>query len=216
MEYTRREEFANAVTHGLGAALSIAALTLLIIFSSWYGDVWHIVSTTIFGVTLVILYTFSTLLHSMPARSRAKDVFEILDHSAIYLLIAGTYTPFLLVTLRGPLGWTLFGIIWGMAAIGSILKIFFVKRFVIVSTLAYIFMGWMIVFAFKPLMERLATPGLIWLVAGGILYTIGSLFYVWRKVPHHHAIWHLFVIAGSVCHFFCVLFYVIPLEAALP
>lgn len=212
MEYSVREEIANAVSHGIGTLLSIAALVILTVYASLYGDVWHVVSFSIFGAALVILYTCSTLLHSFPPRTKAKDIFEILDHSAIYLLIAGTYTPFLLVTLRGPLGWTLFGIIWGLAIIGSILKVFFVKRFIVLSTLFYIFMGWMIIFAIKPLLANLPGYGMMWLVIGGLLYTIGSVFYVWRKVPYHHAIWHLFVIGGSTAHFFAVLFYVLPLR----
>lgn len=209
MEFSWREEIANAVSHGIGTLLSVAALVLLTVYASLYGDVWHVVSFSIFGAALVILYACSTMLHSLP-QSKAKDIFEILDHSAIYLLIAGTYTPFLLVTLRGPLGWTLFGIVWGMAIAGSILKVFFVKKFVVLSTLVYIFMGWMIIFAIKPLMANLPGLGLMWLVIGGVLYSVGSIFYVWRRVPYHHAIWHLFVIGGSTAHFFAILLYVLP------
>jgi hemolysin III len=207
MEYSAKEEVANAVTHGIGALLSIAALVILIIQAALYGNVWHVVSVAIFGASLVILYTCSTLLHSL--RGKAKDVFEILDHSAIYLLIAGTYTPFLLVTLRGPLGWSLFGIVWGLALVGIVFKAYFVKKFILLSTLFYIGMGWMIIVAFPVLLRLLPTGGILWLVIGGVLYTVGSLFYVWRGIPYHHAIWHSFVIAGSVSHFFAVLLYVI-------
>ncbi|MDF0725734.1 hemolysin III family protein [Cytobacillus sp. S13-E01] len=207
MQYSIKEEIANAITHGIGALLSIPALVMLIIFAVKYGDVWHVVSFTIFGVSMLLLYLFSTLVHSIQ-HPKAKDVFEILDHSAIYFLIAGTYTPFLLVTLRGSLGWTLFGIIWGLAILGVILKIFFVKRFIILSTLFYILMGWMIIIAIKPLYQSLTTEGFTLLLTGGILYTVGSIFYVWRKIPYHHAIWHGFVLAGSAAMFFSILFYV--------
>ncbi|MDQ0858758.1 hemolysin III family protein [Bacillus sp. V2I10] len=207
MEYSIKEEIANAITHGIGVLLSIPALVYLIIFASKYGDAWHIVSFSIFGATMILLYLFSTLLHAIPHR-KAKDVFEILDHSAIYLLIAGTYTPFLLVPLRGTLGFTLLGIVWGLAIAGIVLKIFFVKKFVILSTLAYILMGWLIIIAIKPLYEFLSPEGFALLLTGGLLYTIGAIFYVWRKIPYHHAIWHGFVLAGSAAMFFCVLFYV--------
>lgn len=209
MEYTLREEIANAITHGIGAVLSIAALVLLIIYSIQYGDVWHIVSFSIYGTTLVLLYSFSTLLHAFQ-NIRIKNVFEVLDHVGIYLLIAGTYTPFLLVTIRGSLGWTILGIVWGLAAIGITFKIFFVKRFIILSTLFYILMGWLIIFAIKPLYENLAFSGVIWLVIGGLLYTFGSIFYVWRRIPYHHAIWHVFVLLGSISHFVAILLYVLP------
>jgi hemolysin III len=210
MEYSNREEIANAISHGIGVLLSIAALVLLVVNATMHGDIWHIVSFSIYGASLVILYSCSTLLHSFQNR-KLKDVFEILDHAAIYLLIAGSYTPYLLVTLRGPLGWSIFGIIWGLALSGMILKIFYVKRFILISTLCYILMGWLIVFAFKPLYENLALGGIVWLVIGGLLYTFGSLFYVWRRVPYHHAIWHLFVLAGSICHFFSINLYVLPI-----
>ncbi|WP_128894945.1 PAQR family membrane homeostasis protein TrhA [Longirhabdus pacifica] len=209
MEFSVKEEIANAISHGIGTLLSIAGLVLLVVYSSLYGDAWHIVSFSIFGASLVILYLFSTLLHSLP-KGKAKNVFEILDHSAIYLLIAGTYTPFLLTILRGPLGWTMFGIIWGMAATGIVLKVFFVKRFVILSTLCYIAMGWMIIIAYKPLISNFSAEGMTWLVIGGVLYTLGTIFYVWKKVPYHHAIWHVFVILGSVAHFFAIFGYVLP------
>jgi hemolysin III len=209
MIHSQREELANAISHGIGALCSIAALVLLIVYASLYGDVWHIVSFTIFGITLLILYVCSTLLHSI-THPKAKDWFEILDHAAIYLLIAGTYTPFLLVSLRGPLGWSIFGVIWGLAIVGIVLKFFYVKKFILLSTLCYIAMGWLIVIAIKPLYDALPGNGLVWLIVGGLLYTMGTIFYVWRRIPYHHAIWHVFVLAGSAAHFITILFYVLP------
>jgi hemolysin III len=207
MQYSLQEEKVNAITHGIGAVLSVAALVLLIIQACTQGNVWHIVSFSVFGTALILLYTCSTLVHSV-TETKIKDVFEILDHAAIYVLIAGSYTPYLLVTLRGTLGWSFFGVIWGLALIGIILKLFYVKRFILVSTLCYIFMGWLIVIAFKPLYVHLPLGGIVWLVVGGLLYTLGSVFYVWRRIPYHHAIWHLFVLAGSACHFISVFAYV--------
>jgi len=206
--FTTGEEVANSIIHGFGMLFSLAALVLMIIFSALEGTAWHVVSTTIFGVTLLLLYTSSTLYHALTKR-KAKNLFQIFDHSSIYLLIAGTYTPFTLVTLRGHLGWTLFGIVWGMAVLGILFKIFFVKRFVFLSTLIYIIMGWMIIIGINPLMQNIDPKGIFWLVTGGILYTLGTVFYIWKKFRYHHAVWHLFVLAGSFCHFWCVLFYVI-------
>ncbi|MNH98335.1 hemolysin-III related [compost metagenome] len=208
MEYSVREERANAISHGVGILLSVLGLLLLVIHATTDGDMWHVISFSIYGASLIILYSCSTLLHSLHNR-KIKDVFEIMDHAAIYVLIAGTYTPYLLVTLRGPVGWTMLGIIWGLAVLGIVLKFFYVKRFVMLSTLCYIGMGWMIVFAFKPLYASLAFGGIAWLVAGGLLYTFGSIFYVWRRIPYHHAIWHVFVLAGSICHFISINGYVL-------
>lgn len=209
--YSICEEILNATTHGIGALLSAAALALLIVFASMYGNVWHIVSFSIYGATLIILYLFSTLYHSFQ-NQRIKSVFKILDHSAIYLLIAGTYTPFALVTLRGSLGWTIFGITWGLAIVGVIFKAFFVKRFKKISTTTYLLMGWIIVFAFNPLSSNLSANGIRLLVIGGILYSAGAIFYMIKKIPFNHAIFHLFVLGGSICHFFSILFYVLPLK----
>jgi hemolysin III len=209
--FSKKEEIANSITHGIGAALSIAALVILIVFSSLYGNAWHIVSFTLYGASMFILYMSSTLVHSFP-EGKAKDIFEIFDHSSIYFYIAGTYTPFLLVVIRGPLGWTLFGIVWGLAIAGTIFKCFFVKKYLFTSTALYVVMGWMIVFAWKPLAANLAPEGMIYLAIGGLLYTLGSIFYVWRGFQYHHAIWHLFVIGGTVAHFFCILFYVLPIS----
>ncbi|WDH95922.1 hemolysin III family protein [Paenibacillus urinalis] len=209
--YTRREEVANAITHGIGALLSVAALVLLIIAASVNGTAWHVVSFTVYGVSMLLLYISSTFVHALKD-GRAKDLFEIFDHSSIYLFIAGTYTPFLLVAIRGTLGWTLFGIIWGIALFGVAFKAFFTKRFLFMSTLFYIAMGWLIIIAWAPLTAAIPSGGIALLVAGGLCYTLGTIFYVWRGFPFHHAIWHLFVLAGSVLHFFAVIIYLTPIR----
>ncbi|MBH0228960.1 hemolysin III family protein [Halobacillus yeomjeoni] len=206
--FSKREEIANAITHGIGAILSIAMLVLLIVFASLEGNAWHVVSVTIYGATMFLLYVSSTLVHSFPP-GKAKDLFEIFDHSAIYLFIAGTYTPILLVPLRGTLGWTLFGIVWGMAVLGILFKVFFVKRFVILSTLFYILMGWLMILAWGPLTAQVPAGGITYLVVGGVMYSIGSIFYVWRSFTYHHMVWHLFVLGGSILHFFMIFFYVL-------
>ncbi|WP_100404850.1 PAQR family membrane homeostasis protein TrhA [Bacillus solitudinis] len=207
--FSKSEEIANAITHGVGAILSIAALVLLIVFSSIYGNALHVISFTIFGVTMLTLYVSSTMLHSLPA-GKVKNLFEILDHASIYLFIAGTYTPIMLIVVQGKLGWTLFGVIWGLALIGIIFKAYFVKRFLFMSTIFYIIMGWLVIFAIKPIIEALSTVGITFLVAGGLCYTIGTVFYVWRGFKFHHAVWHLFVLAGSTCHFFLVFWHLLP------
>lgn len=204
--FSRREEAANALTHGIGILLSIVALTLLVLFASATGSAWHVVSFSIYGASMLLLYTASTLVHSFP-EGKVKDLFETLDHSCIYLFIAGTYTPLLLTALRSPLGWALFGTVWGLAAGGIVFKAFFTKRFIVLSTLFYVAMGWIIVFAWGPLKTALMPGGLHLLILGGILYTIGSVFYVWRGFRYHHAVWHLFVVAGSAAHFFAILLY---------
>lgn len=209
MTYSLKEEIANAITHGIGILLSIPALVLLIVFASKYGTVWHIVSFSIFGTTMLLLYLFSTLTHGITKRS-VKDVFERLDHVGIFLLIAGTYTPYLLVTIRGALGWTIFGIIWGLAIAGIVFKMFFVKRLIKLSTLLYIFMGWLVLIVAKPIYDGIGFEGFMWMLVGGLFYTIGSVFYVWRKIPFHHAIWHTFVLLGSAAMYVSVLFYVLP------
>lgn len=204
------EEVFNSITHGIGALLSIAALVLLVVYAKSYGNANHVVSFAIFGGTLILLYSASTLYHSFQ-NPRIKKAFKILDHSCIYLLIAGTYTPFLLVALSGKLGWTMLGVIWLLALAGVVLKVFFVHRFKIISTIAYVLMGWIIVLAIKPLVDSLPWGGIVWLIAGGLSYTLGVIFYLWKSLPFNHAIWHLFVLGGSVCHFFAVFFYVLPL-----
>lgn len=206
--YPPREELANRLTHGLGAALSVAGLGLLVVFSARYGDAWQVVSTAIFGTTLVLLYTSSTLYHSS-RDDRRKVLLQKFDHAAIFLLIAGSYTPFLLVTLRGPWGWSLFGVVWGLAIIGVALKFWFAGRFRVVSTLIYIGLGWLVMVAIKPLMAALPAGGLKLLIAGGLCYTGGTVFYLWKRLPYQHAIWHLFVLAGSACHWVAVFFYVV-------
>ena len=209
--FTKGEEIANSITHGIGILISIASLVLLIVFSSLYGNAWHIVSFTLFGSTMVFLYTSSTFLHALP-KGKAKNVFEILDHSAIYYFIAGSYTPFLFIAVQGWEGWTLFGIVWGLAIGGTIFKVFFVRKFLFLSTLLYVIMGWLVVFVWKPLTENLAPGGLTLLIIGGLCYTVGAVFYVWRGFKYHHAIWHLFVLAGSILHFFSVLLYLLPIN----
>jgi hemolysin III len=209
--YSRREEIVNAVTHGIGALLSVVALVLLIVFSCLYSSPWHVVSFTIYGVTMLMLFVSSTLLHSFP-EGKLKDLFEIFDHSSIYLFIAGTYTPFLFVVIRGALGWSLFGVIWGIAIAGIVFKAFFTKRFLFLSTLFYVAMGWLIVIAWNPLTASLPHSGLVLLILGGALYTLGTVFYVWRAFPYHHAIWHVFVLAGAIMHFLTVILYLTPMK----
>ncbi len=207
--YTRREEVANAITHGIGALLSVAALVLLIVFAAMKGTAWHVVSFTIYGSAMLLLYVSSTLVHSFP-EGKVKNWFEIMDHSCIYIFIAGTYTPILFNVVQGTTGWVLFGIVWGVALAGVVFKSFFASRFLFTSTLLYIAMGWIIVFAWGPLVDNLAPGGLKLLIGGGLLYTVGTVFYMWRSFPYHHAVWHLFVLGGSVLHFFAILLYVLP------
>lgn len=204
------EEVMNAVTHGVGTLLAVAGLVLLTVLAYLHGSIWHIVSFSIYGTTLVLLYLASTLYHSF-TNERVKRIFKILDHSAIYLLIAGTYTPFTLVPLHGVLGWTVFSLVWGLATIGIVLKVFFAGRYKVLSTLCYLGMGWFIVIAIKPLLAAVPALGMIWLFAGGLFYTLGSVFYLWKRLPYNHAIWHLFVLAGSISHFIAVFFYILPI-----
>ncbi|MCX6944427.1 MAG: hemolysin III family protein [Opitutales bacterium] len=206
--YTPREEIANAVTHGLGLALSVAGLVLMVVRSARHSDAWAVTSSAIFGATLVLLYTTSTLYHSFSGEE-LKRLLRKFDHAAIFLLIAGTYTPFLLVSLRGPWGWSLFGVVWGLAAVGVALKFWFTGRFRVLSTLIYIGMGWLVLAAFRPLMAALPRGGLVLLLAGGLCYTGGAAFYLWKRLPYHHAVWHLWVLAGSGCHWASVFLYVI-------
>jgi hemolysin III len=203
------EEIANAITHGIGLLLSIAGFVVLLVLAALRGTAWHIVACSIYGVTLICLYTASTLYHAVIS-PRVKRALRIFDHSAIYLLIAGTYTPFLLVSLRGPWGWSLFGVIWGLALAGILFKFWFVERFGILSTAVYIAMGWLVVIAAKPVITHVPSTALIWLLAGGLAYTAGVIFYATKRIPYSHAIWHIFVLAGSICHYFAVLSTVIP------
>ena len=206
--FSKEEEISNSITHGIGVILSIAALVILIVFASLYGNVWYVVSFTLFGVTMLLLYTSSTLLHALKP-GRAKDFFEIMDHSSIYFFIAGSYTPFLLVAVQSATGWTLFGIVWGLAIAGTIFKAFFVKKFLFISTLLYVVMGWLIVFVWDDLVSNIHPTSLLLLIIGGLLYTVGAIFYIWKLFKHHHAVWHVFVLSATVCHFFAVL-YLLP------
>jgi len=204
------EELANSITGGIGWALSIAGLAVLVVFASLYGNAWHIVSVSIYGATLVLLFGATTLYHSLPW-PRVKRFFKTLDHSAIYLLIAGTYTPFTLVTLRGAWGWTLFGLTWGLCVSGVLFKLFYTGRFDFVSTLLYVAMGWIGVIAIQPMLAALPDAGLVMLLIGGLSYTFGVIFYLLDgRIPFFHAVWHLFVLAGSTVHFFTVMFFVVP------
>jgi hemolysin III len=202
--YTKGEEIANAITHGIGAALAIAALVLLIVFSVMKGTVWHVVSFSIFGATLVILYLESTLYHSL-TNKKVKRLFRKFDHMSIFLLIAGSYTPFCLTILRGTLGWIMFGIVWGSTVVGIVLKAFLTGKKDKLSTILYVVMGWLIVIAIKKMYLNMTFSGFLFLVIGGLLYTVGALFYSWDKLKYNHGVWHLFVIGGSVCHFFSVM-----------
>jgi hemolysin III len=207
-QYTMGEEIANAVTHGLGWAGSVVALIVLVALAARYGTLLHIVSSAVYGVTMMLLYTSSTMYHAL-SDPRAKRVFKIFDHSSIYLLIAGTYTPFTLITLHGPWGFSLFGLVWAIAVAGISAEAFWVYRPKWLSTVIYLAMGWLVVLAGRPLIWSLPPGGLTLLAAGGLAYTLGTVFYVLR-VRYMHAVWHVFVLAGSALHFFAVLFYVLP------
>jgi hemolysin III len=206
--YNSTEEKLNVITHGIGLVLSIVALILLILHANEMGTSRHIVSFTIFGTSLILLYSASTFYHySQTPRIRHK--LNILDHASIYVLIAGTYTPFTLITLKGPLGWTIFGITWGIALVGVLLKLFYTGKYDKISTIAYVSMGWIIIFAVKPLIANLPLNGLYWLLAGGIFYTIGAILYSIKKIKYNHAIFHVFVLLGSFSHFMAIYFYVL-------
>lgn len=205
--YDTKEEKINVISHFVGLLLSIAALALLVVKASLMGNVWHIVSFSVYGLSLIVLYLASTLYHNAknPIK-RAK--LNIFDHAAIYVLIAGSYTPFTLVTLNGTVGWVLFGLTWGAALAGVVFKIFFIGKFDKLSTVMYVLMGWMVVFAMKPLYENLSPQGLFWLIMGGIFYTVGAVFYAQNKLKFNHAIFHIFVLLGSASHFVSIFFFV--------
>lgn len=209
--FSKGEEIANTITHGIGILTSIAALVLLIVFAAINGTPLHLATFIVYGITMLMLYTSSTLLHALP-KGKAKNVFEILDHSSIYFFIAGSYTPITLIIMDGALGWTLFGIVWGLAIAGTVFKVFFVKRFILASTLLYVLMGWLAVFGWSDITSTVDAAGIAYLVAGGVVYSLGAVFYVWRAFPYHHAVWHLFVLGGTVLHFFFVLLYVLPIQ----
>ncbi|MBN2637801.1 MAG: hemolysin III family protein [Bacteroidales bacterium] len=207
-QYSYTEEFLNILSHGLGFLLAILATVVLVVKASSTGDPWQIVSVSIYGASMMLLYLASTLYHSAkePKRRQRLNVF---DHASIYVLIAGTYTPFVLVTLRGPWGWTIFGIIWGAAIAGIIFKLFYTGRFTLASTIAYVVMGLLVLIAIKPLVDNLSSQGLFWLLAGGISYIIGAVLYLQKKMPFNHAIFHLFVLFGTFSHFWAIYWYVI-------
>ncbi len=209
--YTPLEERINVLSHALGLVLSIFALGLLVAYASRYGSLLHVISFGVFGASLVILYAASTLYHSTTNPQR-RVRFRILDHAAIYVLIAGTYTPIALVILRGSLGWLMFGITWGLALTGIVLKLFFTGRFSRTSTVMYVLMGWLSFVVIKPLIDNFSLDGLLWLLAGGIAYTVGAIIYSFKKIKFNHAIFHVFVLLGSACHFVSVYFYVLPAE----
>lgn len=201
------EEIANSITHGIGAALGTVALTILVVFAALKGDAWRVISFSIYGATLVILYTSSTLYHAF-THKKVKRYFRIMDLSAIFLLIAGTYTPITLLSLRGTgWDWTMFGLIWGMAILGILFKTLFYGKFEKLSIIFYVLMGWLVVIAIKPMLANLPTGLLVWIAIGGLSYTVGIIFLAWTKFPYSHTVWHLFVLGGSISHFFGILFY---------
>lgn len=210
-EYTVLEEVLHAITHGVGALLSIFGLSWMLYFSIGAEDPWRVVASSIYGATLVTLFLASTVYHSMYA-SRHREVFKLLDHCAIYLLIAGTYTPFLLVAMRSNTGWWLFGTVWALATAGIIKKLWFRHRFPRIALASYLAMGWLAVIAVPQLAEAIGPNGIAWLVAGGVFYSVGAIFYVAKRIPFNHAVWHIFVLGGGVCHFLSIAWHVLPLE----
>ena len=206
--YTLGEEIFNSVSHGVGVALACVGFGILIVLSDLYGDAWAVSSSIVYSFSLFALYLASTLYHACPNR-RVKGVLQVLDHCSIFLLIAGTYTPYTLITLRGVLGWTLFAVVWGAAIVGVVLNAIDVRKYSRISMVCYVAMGWVVVLAIRPLMASLAWNGLVLLALGGVFYTVGIVFYVIRR-SYMHSIWHLFVLAGSVCHYLSILLYVIP------
>lgn len=203
-DYTLGEEIVHSVTHGAGAVLSVGGLITLLVLALLYGTTWHVLSYAVYGVSMVALFLASTLYHGVQ-KPRLRPVLRKVDHACIYLLIAGTYTPFVLVAMRNPLGLTMLTIVWAMAVFGIVYKIFFIDRFVVLTTLAYVAMGWMSVFAWREMVENLSRAGLTFLMAGGALYTIGVIFYAMTKIRYTHAVWHLFILGAAACHFVAVL-----------
>ena len=210
-EETLSEEIASALTHGLGAAAALAGGAVLITLAALYGDGWQLSAAIVFGITLLLLYVASTLYHAIQ-HPVTKGRLKIFDHCAIYLLIAGTYTPFTLIGLRDTVGWWLFGTIWALAFFGVIFKLFYTGCFQLISTIVYIAMGWLIVVAAKPAMKALDPWTFGWLLGGGVAYTLGTFFYHRPKMPYSHAVWHMFVIAGSVCHYIAVMAQVVSVR----
>jgi hemolysin III len=210
--YAFVEEVVSSAIHGIGIVLSIIALTVLVAYAAMHGDAWHVTSVAVFGTTLILLYTASTLYHGIP-NEVAKPTLRTLDHIAIYLLIAGTYTPYTLVSLRGPWGWSLFAVVWGLAILGILLELTPLKRLRGPAVALYIGMGWLALAAAGPLIQAVPSGGLWLLFLGGAAYTLGVPFYLWRSLPFSHAIWHGFVLLGSILHFFSILLYVLPRTA---
>jgi hemolysin III len=206
-QQTKIEEQLNAISHGIGALLGIAALILLIVYNTQKTE-WSLFSVIVYGISIIVLFLASTLYHAI-TREKHKHYFRILDHISIYLLIAGTYTPVTLIALENSMGWTMFWIVWGIAALGLILKIFFTGKFEVLSVLLYLAMGWLVVFDFTYLSEVLGPNGVLWLFAGGLAYTLGIVFYAIERIPYNHVIWHLFVLGGAICHFFMVFLFII-------
>ena len=202
------ERLFNTITHGIGSILSIVALVLMVVYASYNSDAWSIVGVSIFGTTLILLYMSSTLYHAF-SNGRVKQIFKTLDQSFIYLLIAGTYTPVLLITLRNTLGWTVFGLVWAMAIGGIIHRIFFFDKLKRLSLVSYIVMGWLSLIVFKSLLNAAPAELVVWLLIGGAFYTGGLIFYSWEKLPFNHAIWHLFVLGGSFSHFMGIYLYLV-------
>ncbi|GGA10574.1 PAQR family membrane homeostasis protein TrhA [Dyella caseinilytica] len=203
------DELASSVIHGIGIVLSIVGLAALVVHAASHGTGSDVLASAVYGISLILLYTASTLYHSIRTES-ARRVLRTLDHIAIFLLIAGTYTPFTLIALRGTWGWSLFGIVWSLALLGTALELGLLKRYRRLAVLLYVAMGWVGIIAFRPLLAHLQTGGMVLLLAGGAAYTLGVPFYLWRKLPYHHSVWHVFVLAGSVLQFLAVFFYVVP------
>lgn len=208
---TPAEQLANVVTHGVGLVLSVVALASLIVIARVHGDPRRLVTVGVYGLTLMLMYTASTCYHCVRS-PRARYAMRVFDHATIFLLIAGTYTPIALVGLGGRWGWSLFGVVWGLAAVGIVAKVFFVGRYEALSVTLYVLMGWLALVALKPLIAVMPAAALGWIFGGGLVYTAGVGFYLWDRLPFNHAIWHLFVLAGSACHFTAVLLYVLPVS----
>lgn len=207
--YTEGEELANRITVGAGALMSLAGLVALVRLTTLHGDPWRVVSCTLYGSTLVFFYIVSTLYHSV-RQPRLRYIFRVLDHASIFLVIAGTYTPFTLVSLNGTWGWSLFGVVWGLAFAGVAFKAVMTARLRILAPLLYLAMGWLIVIAYEQLLAAVPGAGIDWLIAGGLFYSVGLIFYAWDRLPYNHAIWHGFVLAGSASHYYAIFRYVAP------
>jgi hemolysin III len=207
--YERKEENINVISHAIGLVLSIIALVFLVVYALKYGTAEHIVSFSIYGTSLIVLYSASTFYHYSKSQ-KLRNRLNIFDHASIYILIAGTYTPFTLVVLQGWVGWTIFGVSWGLAIIGVVLKLFYTGKYDKISTIAYVLMGWLIIIAIKPLIDNFSFNGLMWVLFGGIFYTVGAILYMIKSLKYNHAIFHIFVLFGSFCHFIAIFYYVLP------